>query len=280
MSRIRLSKIATPTNPPASALEVFYNTATSKLSAVDENGNVISLGGFTGTTNDFRLIRVYMPPATGSYTPTTGTRAIYFEGVGAGGGGGGVSGAASNAAAGGGGAGGGYSAAWITTLNAPYAITIGGGGPGGVAGANYGTAGGQTWILDASSNYVICAYSGQGGYGMPAGTTVGSAYGGSPGWALSHAAVGDMISYGSGGAMGFRVSGTLAIAGIGGAACFPGSGPARTQGQNVNTVLSGAGGAIPGGGGGSGGSGAACVDGNSYAGGNGGNGLVRIWEYA
>ena len=74
MSRVRLTKIAAPSNPPASTAELYYDTTDSKLEAIDASGNRLRLGGFA--TSDYRLVQIvhiYLT-ATG-YTPSAGGRA-------------------------------------------------------------------------------------------------------------------------------------------------------------------------------------------------------------
>src|SRR5207244_3356966 len=149
MSRIRLTKISTPSNPPTNTAEFFYSTADAKLEAVDQNGNILKLGGFA--TLDYRLIKVTtILQGTTTYTPSTGIRALLIEAIGAGGGGGGVATAVTNSGAAGGGGGGGYSSVFSTTIKASYPVVVGLGGPGGVAGANPGTAGTDTTFDSAS----------------------------------------------------------------------------------------------------------------------------------
>ena len=71
MSRLRLTKIATPTAPSANTLEFYYSLTMSPAAPalIDESGNVVRLGGFT--TKDYRLGSIqHITAASGTYTPT------------------------------------------------------------------------------------------------------------------------------------------------------------------------------------------------------------------
>ncbi|WP_337047435.1 glycine-rich domain-containing protein [Serratia liquefaciens] len=119
----------------------------------DKTGqDVLDDGDITGLLDKFKgamggcLIGVQRFTASGTYTPTPGTRYVIVEAVGGGGGGGGCSDTSvDNAAVSGGGGSGSYVRTKIdnATIGDATAITIGIGGAGGVGG-NAGTIGGDT----------------------------------------------------------------------------------------------------------------------------------------
>src|SRR3546814_9619745 len=80
--------------------------------------------------------------ASGTYTPTTGTKLVHVICIGGGGGSGGVGSSAKSGGAGGGA----YAESWlsITAVGASKAVTVGAGGSGGASGSNAGSAGGTT----------------------------------------------------------------------------------------------------------------------------------------
>src|SRR5436190_13430858 len=141
MSRLRLSKVANPSSPPASALELFYATTGPgvgtpvALGAIDESGNLAVVAHFG--VLDYRFLKLTTFIATNaSYTPANGTRAILVECWGGGAQGGGAATSSATASVGGGGGGAAYAASWITTLPSfPVAVTVGAGGSGVAAGA-------------------------------------------------------------------------------------------------------------------------------------------------
>jgi hypothetical protein len=113
-----------------------------------------------------------------TYTPTTGTKAIYVEVVGAGGGGGGVDGqGAGTGAVGASGGGGGYTAKLITSPAVSYTYTIGAGGSAGSSAAGSGGGGGTSTFTDGT--LTLTATGGDGGTGLTAtaGNSTGSAGG-------------------------------------------------------------------------------------------------------
>jgi hypothetical protein len=79
--------------------------------------------------------------ATGTYTPSAGTRAILVEVQGGGGGGGGAVGGASQTGAAAGGGGGGYAKLWIASPAASYSYVVGQVANGASAGNNVGIVG-------------------------------------------------------------------------------------------------------------------------------------------
>lgn len=225
-------------------------------------GTALAFKGLVVTTQTFS--------ANGTYTPSTGMIYCIIEAVGGGGGGGGVNGTGANSAGAGGGGAGGYALLLATaaTIGASQSVTIGASGAGGTAGANNGSAGGDTSV----GSLCIGKGGSGGGFSSPAGSV----------WS------------GSGGAGGVAGTGTTALPGVSG---FSGVGEANTQ----MSPFSGAGGSSPFGGGGrsvtlntstttagnaatanTGGGGGGAISFNNAAtaaGGAGGSGYVRITEF-
>lgn len=225
-----------------------------------------------GTQN---TINIRMVTATGTFTPTAGVTALYFEGVG--GGGGGASSYVANAAyggGGGGGGGGGYAAAYVATPAASYSITIGVGGSGGVATANNpGGNGGDTTV-----GTILTAGGGAGGGASNGGyyMTFVTALGGDGGVGT----IGGLLTSGSDGGIGvagpytFTAPSTFTgngYGGNGGSSMFGGGAkvPAQSTAGNVGGKY---------GGGGSGASMCGCSGVGGRAGGAGFAGIVRVWE--
>jgi hypothetical protein len=211
-----------------------------------------------------RLIAVQRFTSSGTYTPTSGATSaiIYCAGGGGGGGGGAATNSAQNSVAGPG-----SSGAWavvrVTSLSS-QTVTIGAGGPGGVAGANAGTAGGQTSV----GTWAVCPGGGGGSAGAAtafANTTLV----GNPGSVSSAPTSTATLLYGSIGGSGtyaqLAYNGTALVSGIGGSNPF-GSG---AVGSAVNGF-----------GYGSGGTGALVgISSAAVAGGSGAGGIVLIFEY-
>lgn len=266
MSRIRLTKIAQPSNPPANTMEIYYDTSLTKPAIVDASGNLVSLGGFA--TKDYRLIKVTVitVPASGAtYTPTAGTKAIFVECVGGGGAGGGVINAATNSGGGGGGGGGGYASAFIGSgaIKASYLYTIGAAQVG-VSGAN-GNAGLDT-TFDSPS-----VVTGKGG-AFGAVDTIAVIHVGGAGGLGGVAGVGDNTPIGIPGDCGLALAAAQAVGGKGGDSFFGGGAIAK-----INATAAGNNGLGYGGGGG----GACAISGGAtQTGGNGMSGMIRVWEFA
>ena len=203
-----------------------------------------------------------------TYTKNASATAILVECVGGGGGGGGVTGATSNYAAAGSGGGGGYCRKWITSASGTYIYTVGAGGNGGAAGNNVGTTG------TATTFSTLSATGGTGGSGFTAqssSTSIG-ALGGLGGIPTG----GDINIQGQTGGWGVCLASQMNT-GVGGGSFFGAgaqavqqlSSPGGTVGTNANTNTGG------------GGSGAASSNqGTNRAGGNGGSGLISVWEFS
>lgn len=217
------------------------------------------------SANTGRLLKVRVFTASGTYTPTPGTKSIVVEVQGGGGAGGGAAvSTVANFSIGGGGLSGAYAKANITPLTTSYSIVVGAGGVG-VSGTA-GNAGGNS-----SFGGVVTATGGLGGASLAEGTVFGiaSAAGNYPSTDYSGASIyGAGLSYGQ---VGIRVSGTGAVSGTGGSSVCGSGGGARGS--------VGAGSAGRGYGSGGGGAAAAAVS-QSYAGGNGTPGVVIIWEFS
>lgn len=202
------------------------------------------------------LIRVLVITATGIYTASSGAKSLYVECVGGGGAGAGAVGTASNCSCGGGGGAGGYAAALVPAGS--YAVTVGAAGAGG---SGSGSNGGQTSLGSA-----VIVLGGQGASTLATGTALGVAFGGFGGAASS----GDLQTSGGPGQNGVRLSGTAGFGGMGGNSFFNGAGRGclYASGAGINALSYGGGGG-----------GACAVDGNTYAGGNGAQGVIRVWEF-
>lgn len=196
------------------------------------------------------LINVQVFTASGTYTPTSGMANCIIQCVGGGGSGGGTSNITGK---GGGGGSGGYSQSYVSaaTIGASQTVTIGTGGIGAANATDNGT--------DTSVGSIVIAKGGTGGIvdsGGGAGGVAGTGNIALPGTA------------GAGGGLGsFPV-----VGGAGGASYF-GGGPLEN-----NTIDSAGASAVANtGAGGSGGN--STSSGTDRAGGNGGSGIVIIYEY-
>lgn len=221
-----------------------------------------------------RLINVRTFTASGTYTPTAGTKFVIAEVLGGGGGGG--SNAAtpsSGAAAGAGGASGAY-AVCKHTPTGPVSVVIGAGGSGGVPtalGAD-GSTGGAT---------SFGAVSAPGGYGGPKGNAFNNfPTGGNVATGSAQVSGSVIVSTpGSSGSYGILYSDSNATGGGGGTSIYGAGGIAMT----INAGGSGTQRGMDANGYGSGGGGAVSVHVSTAAssrGGNGSPGIVIIWEYA
>jgi hypothetical protein len=202
-----------------------------------------------------------------TYTPTSGTRSIYVEVIGAGGGGGGVDGqgAGTNALSASG-AGGGYAAILITNMSQTFTYTIGAGGSGGAAGNNSGSAGGTSSFIGSTTG-TISATGGSGGDGdngnntfpkITQGVAGGSGSGGTVNYAGSWSSNAVSTAIGS-----LDRSTAGAAPTIGGGAIGPNA-ATGTNGTNY----------------GEGGTGTSVsAAGANYAGGDGASGVIRITEF-
>jgi hypothetical protein len=210
--------------------------------------------------------RQVLTAASGTYTPTSGTKRVRVRMVGGGGGGGGASGSSGDLAAGGGGASGAYFEKFID----PGATVTGGAFANGAAGsagsssAGNGGNGGDTTIVVNSTTYT--AKGGTGGTGM-AHSSVTAAAAGGVGQAGSSA--GDVL-YQQDGQGGWVIAATLFYCGIGGSSALGAGG----MGGGVAVARAG----IAGTGNGAGGGGA-CAGNSSLAGAAGTIGIIIVEEF-
>lgn len=211
------------------------------------------------------LIGVRILSSGTSYTPTTGTTAVFIELVGAGGGGGGVSGANNNVGAAGGGGGGSLLQKYITSVGSgslTYAI-----GSGGTAGANTGGNGGNGGNTSITINSVTyTAPGGSGGVGQTAGTSLAVTAGGAGGTVATN---GDVNGSGAPGGYATRLSGSVGVSGAGGSTPYGGGGLGLTALGNGNNGT----------GYGGGGGGGLSTSNQSKTGGTGASGVIIIYEY-
>jgi hypothetical protein len=220
---------------------------------------------------NFRPLQVKMQTfvANGTYTPTTNMLYCRAIAVGAGGGGGGAVGNQTGIASGGGGGGGGYAESVLTAaqIGASKAVTVSAaGGAGGAAGNNAGSSGGTS-----SVGTLVVATGGGGGGGAAA---VSSGTGGAAGSGTT----GFLTFNGNAGQAGGSASdaATSVFSGSGGSAIWPnGFNPGTVSpasgsssiGQGGNTSGGGTGGITRG------------VGSTDIGGGQGGSGIVVIYEY-
>lgn len=208
----------------------------SYLGLVDSNGIV------------GRLINTQVFTASGTYTPTTGTKKIRVTLTGGGGGASGCQGTnTSQTVSGAGGGAGGTAISTITSLSSSYTVTIGAGGSGS-SGSASGTAGGNSTFG--------ALIAGGGGAGTAAGGAGGAASGGSINIVGGMGSDGQAVSF--------------VFAGNGGASYWGGGGRAGALG-GVAAIAYGAGG---------GGAYDRTLSGTAYSGGAGKSGICIIEEFA
>ena len=220
-----------------------------------------------------RLINVQSFTASGTYTPSVGTKFVIVEVLGGGGGGSNAATPSSGAAAGAGGSSGAYGICKHTPTG-PVSVVVGAGGAGGIAtpsGAD-GSSGGAT------SYDTVTAPGGSGG---PRGIAVNVFPTGGGVSSGSLGVTGSVIvsSPGTCGQYGILYSNSNGTGGSGGNSIYGAGGISRTINASGAGTSQGANGA----GYGSGGGGAVSVNTStavSSRGGNGSPGVVIIWEYA
>lgn len=239
-------------------------TKTAELTAGVLNVNT---GYQVGGVDSYLLRKVTVLTSSGTYTPTTGCRALMVECIGGGGGGGGALGTATTTMSAAGGGGGGYARKFVTSPAASYTYTIGAAGS---AGANTGTAGGAGGGTSFGATSVCTATGGSGGGTGNAAATgpVQTSTGGAGG--IVSGTIGDLVLRGGDGLGGLRWSGTAGASGAGGAAACGGG---AVQG-NANQAAGSAGSQY-----GGGGSGALSTSTTGFAGGAGAAGCIIVTEY-
>ena len=221
-----------------------------------------------------RLLNVQTFTSSGTYIPTKGTKSIVVEVQGAGGAGGGSTATTSgNASLGAGGTEGCYGKSIFSDLETSYTVTIGTGGKG-IVGSSGGGGGTTSFgsLLSAGGGYgggrlsdgVSVSFVGIDGLTLPSPPTVTGANIFSSGYAGTfYFAIRLNNAYSAGG-----------VTGMGGRSFFgAGGGSGTSSGAGANATAFGSGGA----GAKSWVAGASDI---AYAGGNGANGVVVVWEYS
>ncbi|MHA6837694.1 hypothetical protein [Ralstonia pseudosolanacearum] len=256
--------IISATGTSANTLSLLQN----EIATVECNGTTwfVTMGG-VGPMTTGRLLNVQIFTASGTYTPTAGTKSVLVEGCGAGGAGGGVPIASGTvAAAGGGGSAGSFGKKRILSGFAGVAVTVGAAGVGAANAA--GTAGGTS----SFGSLVTFPGGGGGAVGTATSTASVNAIGGTQSNAPTSA---DIASPGWTGKPGINLGGASAFSGSGGDSPYGVAG--GYAGANATYVQNGT--AALGFGAGGGGA-VGSNSGTTAAGGNGSAGLIIVWEYA
>lgn len=216
--------------------------------------------------NPGALINMQLFTASGTYTPTPGTKSIVVEVQGAGGGGGGIGASSSaNVAVGNGGGAGGYAKSRLTSgFTGGIQVNVGIGGPGGNLSPTIGSNGGLS-----SFGSTIVANGGDGGYAQPQTPPPYGVTGSLGGIATG----GNLLNIRGGASAAGGVFSTGNVAPGNGGSSQLGS---ATLSPSNNAVLPYTAYGYGSGGGGSYTNNKA----NGFAGGAGANGVVIIWEYA
>ena len=277
MSRVRFTKITTPSNPPANTAEVYLDTAGPgyntpiTMAARDENGNIANLGNFLVLSYRFQKKTMFI--ASDTWTPQIGCRLAVVTCIGGGGGGGAAGTSSTQVSCGGGGGAGGVSISTLTTTAIKAtAFIVGALGAGGTTGnpGTLGTAGGDTtW-----DTTVIVAKGGSGGAYLAAGTTSINIAGGVGG--LASAGTGDIKISGGNGHTGQRFNTVLGFGGDGAGSPLNGGAGGVGGGCPTTGIAGGAPSAGQYGAGGGGG----CTSTTTQAGGAGLAGCIIVDEYA
>lgn len=246
----------------SSALGQFIADSTGK--DVLDNGDVAQLQENLTEAVGGRLLNVQRFTASGTYTPTPGTKFVIVEAIGGGGAGGGCPATASGQISyGNGGTSGAYGKSRYSSNFSGVTITIGAGGAG-VIGAT-GRDGGAT----SFGTLLVCPGGFGGGARGPIAPPVGlggAASSGSPPTGANIVSVA-----GAPGEAGFAVSDIIIVPGLGGVSVFGGPGARNVAGSPPAASYNL----------GSGGTGAFMTGSNSaISGGGGGSGIVIVWEYA
>lgn len=254
----------------------FKLTAGNGITLDTSTPNVMSIAAVLG--GRLLNVRFFDTPGAGTYTPTAGTNLIIIELQGGGGGGGGtITGSASNSSMSVAGTSGSYLFAILTADFSGAGYVVGDAGAGGAAGANVGTAGGDTTFTDTSGSPVT--YTAGGGSGGNAGTL--NLTGGPPAQRVPFGTPGvasnGLINIPGGyGSPGIAMNTIRAFAMKGADSLF-GNGGHVPQIIGANASIAG----NPATGYGAGGSGSFVQGtGASVAGGNGAKGFLKVWEFS
>lgn len=260
----QLNKVWRQASIMASVLAQLVTTNTSQP-VIDDGTTATILANLLNAIAG-RLINVQMFTATGTYTPTAGTKSVVVEVVGGGGASGGTAATSSSTvAAGGSGGGGGYAKSRLTSGFAGVTVTVGSGGAP-VAGGQ-GTSGGTS-----SFGSLLSATGGVGGqYGAAATPPLITGGGGGSG---GQASGGTIMNVQGGGAI-FNALLSQASGYAGGAGSTP-----HGVGGYGRTAIGAGYGPTQGYGGGAGCALAMGAAQPAYSGAYGAPGVVIIWEHA
>jgi hypothetical protein len=196
----------------------------------------------------------YLFTASGIYTPSAGSSAIYVVAIGGGGGAGGAAWSGTGSVTGGGG-GGAVGASYFSPVASGYPFQCGKGGAGGLPGQD-GIRAGDTFFAALTANGGVFSLGATGGVLASPGANVAPI----SGW--------DINIDGRGGGLAFK-SGAFAVSGSGG------NGPHGTGGGGRPTDGPG----LPASGFGAGGGGANALS-SSQSGGTGSDGALLVWEFS
>ena len=212
-----------------------------------------------------RLLNVQVfTSGSGTYTATAGTNNIIVQCLAGGGGGGGAAATSGQLSAGGGGGAGGYSLLLVTGSSATYAYAVGAGGAGGAAGQNNGIVGGNSTF----GTLITATGGGPGGAGPALSSSGLSGVGGAAGTSTG----GNYNIAGGIGQWGYGIAGGASFPGTGGISIF-GSGTFglasfTTENGTASPANTGAGGSA-----------GATFNSGAASGGDGGSGIIIVWEY-
>lgn len=199
-----------------------------------------------------KIAQQILTASSGTYTPSTGTKAVRVRMVGGGGGGGGAGGGSGARTAGGGGSSGVYWEKWIdpaaTVTGGAYAC--GAGGTAGTSGGGNGGNGGDTTLVVQGTTYT--AKGGTGGLGLAAdgwvvavgpqaGSSAADAIAGSPGGNGACTGSGAIIISGNGGSNPFGIGGAATIDAVGVAGTGNGAGSSGANHAGTTDRAGGAG---------------------------------------
>lgn len=256
-------------NNTTGAFTVTAKTAAGTGAGIPNAGGAVPVWGdgtnIYGVLATGRLSQIQTFTASGTYTPTLGTRSIIVEAIGGGGAGGGAAAsAAGENRCGSGGAGGSYAKVYAAVPASPAAVTIGASGiavTGGVGGA-----GGTTSL----AGIVSCPGGGGGQSAATVTTGFSQAPQSAPGAAPTISTGSTLVSAsGQPGLLGWLNSGIVG-SGQGAPSQFGGGGPNTNSGNGGVSNAKGAGG----------GGGASAPSTGPFPGGNGGPGVIIIMEFA
>ena len=243
----------------------FADIKADGAAAIAEGLANLGLGDANGYVG--RLINAWIFTSSGTYTPTPGTKRLLVEMVGGGGAGGGAyAGGNSSSSSGAGGSSGAYGKALLTSVSASLSYSVGAGGVGMSGGK--GTDGGATTFgtLSVSGGLGGRAFS----YGGTVYTDVTSGTGTFSGNFLEavtggYSSIGLMLSS----SLCFGGGGGNSKIGTGGAVIGLNTAGVAIAGISPSSTDYGAGGG-----------GGVSTSATAVVGGNGGNGVILVWEFA